>query len=41
MPPGQREAILAELQAAIAAHGDEFDWPYETQLYMARRLRST
>jgi SAM-dependent methyltransferase len=37
MPPQQREAILTELRAAIANHGDKFDWPYETHLYMARR----
>lgn len=37
MPPQQREAILAELQVAIADHDDGFNWPYETHLYMARR----
>lgn len=31
-----REALLAELRDAIAEHGDAFDWPYETHLYMAR-----
>lgn len=39
MPPQQREAILSELEAAISSHGDNFTWPYETHLYMARRLR--
>src|SRR5262249_50085037 len=29
MPAEQREAILTELRAAIASHGDKFDWPYE------------
>lgn len=37
MPAEQREAILAELEPAIASQGETFDWPYETHLYMARR----
>ena len=36
MPPEEREAMLTELQTAIAEQGDAFDWPYETHLYMAR-----
>lgn len=39
MPTAQREALLGEVRSAIERHGDEFKWPYETHLYMARRKR--
>ncbi|HEX8045582.1 class I SAM-dependent methyltransferase [Rhizobium sp.] len=34
---GQREALLAEIAEAIAAHGGEFELRYETHLYLAKR----
>jgi SAM-dependent methyltransferase len=38
IPPEPREALLAAVAEAIAAHGGRFDLQYETHLYMARRL---
>lgn len=37
MPPEMRDGLLKDLESAIERHGDAFDWPYETHLYMAHR----
>jgi SAM-dependent methyltransferase len=36
MQPDTRERVIAEVAAAIVAHGDRFEMAYETHLYMAR-----
>jgi hypothetical protein len=38
MAPDLRERFLADIGAAIDAHGGAFDMDFETHLYMARRL---
>ena len=38
LPAEKLETLLADIENALKAHGDEFDWPYETHLYMAKRL---
>ena len=36
MEPDTREKVIADIAAAIVAHGDRFEMNYETHLYMAR-----
>jgi SAM-dependent methyltransferase len=36
MQPEQRELLITSLKAAVDALGGEFDWPYETHLYLAK-----
>ena len=38
LPADKLEPLLSDIRKAIEANGNEFDWPYETHLYMAKRL---
>jgi len=37
MKPEDREPLLTNAKAAVDALGGEFDWPFETHLYLARK----